>query len=297
MKYLFYSLAPFTLLFILALVSCLISYFILQFAGDILPLHKLISKGTQIFLILSIFPLRRYLSLSWTEIGFAPKEIFFKQLLMGLGLGLLTLMPVLITLYCLDVSVIDETKTWTVSNVLERLLIALFLATLISFAEEPLFRGLLLASLKKKMHLMVAIVISSTYYAALHFLKNKQDIAYENINFTSSFQLLAGAFKNWLNPEILSAFIALFIIGVFLSVLRTRVNNSLGLCIGCHASWVWQIKTNKDWFNTNYNADYLYLVSPYDGVIGSLVSLWMGLILIIIFWYGTQKQSKTLSIK
>jgi len=280
-----YALAPLILLICLALISCLLSYFILVLAGDILALRKLVSKGTQVFLILSIFPLRRYLALSWKQIGFAPKAIFFKQLGLGLGLGLLTLAPVLAILYGLDIHTIDVSRDWSIIKVVERLAIALLLALLISFAEEPLFRGLLLVGLRKKMVVTMAILISSVYYAGLHFLKSSTPITYEELHFNSSFKLLAEAFANWLNPEILSAFIALFIVGLFLAIIRTQVKQSLGLCIGCHASWVWQIKVSKDFFNTNQQSEYLYLVSSYDGVVGPLVSGWLFLVIIIYLGY------------
>ena len=290
MNYLRYSLTPLALLIFLALISCVLSYVILMLAGDILALRKLVSKGTLIFLILSLFPLRRYLALSWGEIGFASKGVFFKQLLLGVGLGFLTLMPILLLLYCLDVHVIDATRTWTSSKIAERVSIALLLALLISFAEEPLFRGLLLISLRKKMLTTAAIFISATYYSALHFLKSSTSIPYEAIQFNSSFKLLGEAFSNWLNPDILSAFIALFMVGAFLAVIRTQIKQSLGLCIGYHAGWVWLIKTSKDFFNTNHQSEYLYLVSSYDGVVGPLVSGWMLLSIIIYLGYPLFKK-------
>lgn len=291
MKYLGYSLTPLLLLVILALVSCVLSYLILMLAGNILPLHKLVSKGTLIFLVLSLFPLRRYLALSWVQIGFATYPVFLKQLLQGLGLGLLTLMPVLLILYGLDVNIIDNTRNWSVIKVFERLVIAFILASLISFAEEPLFRGLLLAGLRKKMTLIIAIFLSAFYYSAVHFLKSSHPIAYKDINFNSSFKLLGEAFANWLNPDILSAFIALFLVGVFLAVIRVRAKQSLGLCIGYHASWVWQIKISKDFFNTNYQSEYLYLVSYYDGVVGLLVSLWMLLVIMAYLAYQYRRDN------
>jgi membrane protease YdiL (CAAX protease family) len=285
-KYLGYALSPLALLFILAVLSCLLSYLILIVVGDILPLHKLISKGTLIFLILSLFPLRRWLVLSWTQLGFASTySLFLKQLYQGLGLGLLTLMPILITLYCLDIHILDVTRQWSVIKILERLSIALILALLISLAEEPLFRGLLLAGLRKKLSLAIAIFLSAFYYSAVHFLKSNTAINYQAMNLSSSFTLLGNAFSNWLNPNILSAFIALFMVGLFLAVIRTQVKNSLGLCIGYHASWVWQIKISKDFFNTNYQAESLYLVSAYDGVVGPLVSVWMLLITLAYLTY------------
>jgi len=285
MKPIRYSLAPLGLLITLALISCVVSYFILMLASDLLPLHKLISKGTQIFLILSLFPLRRYLALSWKQIGFASNAVFLKQLLAGLGLGLLTLLPVLVVLYSFGIHIIDNSQHWTIIKIFEHVFIALLLALLISFAEEPLFRGLLLIGLRKKMGITAAIIISSVYYAALHFLKSSTSVSHHDLRFSSGFKLLVEAFANWLNPEIVSAFIALFIVGLFLAIIRTYVKQSLGLCIGCHASWVWQIKISKDFFNTNYQSDYLYLVSSYDGVVGPLVSVWLFLIIVIYMSY------------
>ncbi|NOQ36706.1 MAG: CPBP family intramembrane metalloprotease [Methylococcaceae bacterium] len=275
MNYLRYALAPFALLIVLALSSCVLSYVILMLAGDILPLHKLVSKGTLVLLILSIFPLRRYLSLSWADIGYAPKNIFFKQLVLGLGLGLLTLLPIIFLLFSIDVNIWDVSKEWTVPKLIGRLLIALFLGLLISFAEESIFRGLLLTSFRKKMAVSVAIFFSATYYSALHFLKSTTHIPYEKITFSSSFQLFGEAFTNYYKPEFVTAFIALVMVGIFLALIRTQVKNSLGLCIGYHASWVWVLKMNRDVLNINHQSEYFYLVSNYDGVIGLLVSGWM----------------------
>lgn len=290
-KKLIYVLTPLAVLILLALLSCTLSYGVLLLTGDKIPLHKLISKGTQIFLVLSLFPLRRYLKLSWVTLGFAPKKVFFKQLIYGLGLGLCTLMPILVLLYGLEVHIIDESKHWTISYFFERLLISLVLALLISFVEEPLFRGLLLTGLQKKMALITAILVSSSYYAALHFLKNKTEIAYDAIEWTTSFTLLVGAFSNWFNPDIISAFIALLMVGIFLAIIRVHVKQSLGLCIGYHASWVWQIKLSKDWLNTNHHSQYLHWVSPYDGVVGPLVSVWMlGLISVYLLYQYPPKQ-------
>jgi len=101
------------------------------------------------------------------------------------------------------------------------------------------------------------------------------------LHINSGFVLMAEAFRNLFSPDIFSALIALFVVGVFLGRLRTRQPQNLGLCIGCHCGWVWQIKVSKDLFNVNPQSDYLYLVSDYDGVIGPLISIWLGLAMII----------------
>lgn len=281
MRYLLLCLAPLAGLILLAAVASLLGFALLQLTGDILPLEKLISKLTLILLLLSIFPLRKLLRLSWQDLGFASPKVFFQQMGRGLLLALLTLLPVLLTLYWLDVQVWDQGRAWSPAKIAEKTSLALLLAILIALGEEMLFRGLLLGSLRRKLPVVFAIGISAIYYAALHFLKSKTHIPYAQQTVDSGFQLMAEAFANWLNPAIQTAFIGLFVVGVFLAVLRTRVPNSLGLCIGCHAGWVWQIKVCKDFFNVNSQADYLFLVSSYDGVVGPLVSVWLTIALLI----------------
>jgi hypothetical protein len=109
-----YALMPLLLLVVLACCASFISYGILLVTGDVLPINKIISKATLVLLILSIFPLRKYLNFSWKDLGFAPAKRFFSQLQQGLILSLVTLLPVLVALYLLDVHVWDNTRIWTV---------------------------------------------------------------------------------------------------------------------------------------------------------------------------------------
>ncbi len=288
---LYFALLPLLILLFAIALACLISYFVVLGFGEFVEFGKIISKSTQILLILSIFPISYYLKISKAELGFAPLPIFLKQLLVGFGLGFITLMPVFIVLYLLGVNIIDDTQIWTTSLVFKNLVISLLLALLISLIEEPLFRGLLLVSLHKKLSTISAVVISASYYAALHFINNNSHIAAQDINIYSGFTLLTEAFTKLLNPAIFSAFLALLMVGIFLGVLRTQLKSSLGFCIGCHTCWVWQIKMNKTLFNTDFNSDYHYLVSSYDGVIGPLVTVW--LLLAVISYFIVQKMRST----
>lgn len=259
-------------------------------AGDILPLNKIISRITQLLLVLSIFPLRRLLNLSWAEIGFAPKTLFLKQMSQGFCFGFLTLLPVFGLLYLLDVLVWDNAKVWTVGKVLQKTGIALLLALLISYVEEPIFRGVLLAGLRQKITLWAAILLSSAYYGSLHFLETGTLVAYQELTFSSGFMLFGEAIANWLNPVALSAFAGLFMVGIFLSVIRTQIPQSLGLCIGFHASWVWQIKISKVFLDTNYQSPYVYFVSNYDGLVGPLIAGWLLLATLLFLAYRSVRQ-------
>jgi len=145
--------------------------------------------------------------------------------------------------------------------------------------------------LRKKMAVGFAVLISASYYSAFHFVKTKINIPYDELTILSGFQLMGDAFSNILNPDILSAFIALLVVGIFLATVRTQITNGIGICIGCHAAWVWQIKLGKDYFNTNPNSEYYYLVSAYyDGVVGYLVAVWLSA---LILGYFIWKKYKT----
>lgn len=270
-----YGLVPLLVLLAAIALSCIAAYFIVQGFGEFAPFRKIISKSTQLFLVLSIFPAMALLKINKAELGFASRGVFFKQLLLGLGLGLLTLLPIFILQYVLKINVIDDSRVWTVGVIAKNMAITLGVALLISLIEEPLFRGILLVGLRKKLPLAAAILLSATYYAALHFLSAKTTIPSQDIQLYTGFILLQEALGNLFNPAIWSAFCALLMVGIFLGVLRTQVPSSLGLCIGCHTGWVWQIKMSKQVFNTDYGSEYLYLVSSYDGVIGPLVTAWL----------------------
>jgi membrane protease YdiL (CAAX protease family) len=290
LRTLYYALIPLLILLIAVALACIVSYFVVLNFGEFAEFGKIISKSTQILLILSIFPITFYLKISKTELGIAALPIFLKQIALGFCLGLITLMPVFIVLYLLGINVIDDTQIWTISLVVKNLIISLLLALLISLIEEPLFRGLLLVSLHKKLPIISAIIISASYYAALHFINSKTHIAAQDLKIFSGFTLLTEAFTNLLNPAIFSGFLALLTVGIFLGVLRTQVKSSLGWCIGCHTCWVWQIKMNKTLFNTDFNSEYHYLVSSYDGVIGPLVTVWLLLVVISYFIFRNLKK-------
>lgn len=281
---------PLVVLLVATFCAALLSVGILDLLGNVLSQAKLIGKLTLILLLLSIFPLRRKLQHSWEDLGFADRQTFFRQLRQGLLLGLVTLLPVLVTLYALDIQVWDSKRNWSLASLSGKISAALLLAMLIGIGEELLFRGLLLTALRRRLPLIAALGISSLYFAALHFLKNKTQVPDGQHSIANGLQLLSEAYNHWLNPQILPALLSLFVTGLFLATIRVQLPNSLGLCIGCHAGWVWQIKLCKDFFNLNPHSDYLYLISRYDGVIGPLTSIW--LLAVLTAWWIMANRSQ-----
>ncbi len=285
-------LAPIGIFLVCTLLGYALSYLIFIVIDGELKLNKIVSKAVLILLIISIYPIMRWLKYSKEDIGFNEKPIFFKQFKQGFVVGMLTLLPVLMTLYLLDINMLKESADWSLFTISKRLVVAIFLGSLISFAEEPLFRGVLLTSVVRKIGLWSGVAISSLCYAALHFIKPKIIIPFQQVDFFDGFkQLGMDALHHLFNPDILPAFAALFMVGSFLAIIRQKVGLGLGFCVGCHAAWVTQIKMSKRYFQANPDSDWVWLTSPYDGIIGPLVAFWMFLLIVIYLVYSKQNKA------
>ncbi len=287
----YYAIVPLLVLFCALLLSCTLGYFIVQGVGDAMPFRQILTRSTQLYLVLSIYPIARYLKISKKEFGFAPSLVFLKQLCQGFGIGFIVLIPIFIVLYAVGINVFDQSEPWTLERLANYMIVTLLVALLISVIEESLFRGIVIVGLIRKLPVTTAILLTSLYYAGLHFLSIKTNLSVPDIHFFSGFVLLGEALANVVNPSNQPAFLALLMVGIFLGVLRTQVETSLGLCIGCHTCWVWQIKMSKKLFNTNYDSDYQYLVSHYDGVIGPLVAAWLLVVVASYFIYRHMKKA------
>ena len=291
LRYFIYAITPLLVLLTALILSCTLGYFIVLGIGDAIPFRQILTRSTQLFLVLSIFPIMAYLKVNKEELGFAPIGVLSKQLLQGFGLGFIVLIPVLVILYVLKITVYKG-QFWTVGLMINAMTMNLLVALLISVIEETLFRGIVLVGLKRKLPVIAAIILTSTYYAGLHFLSIKTNLAVQDITITSGFLMLGEAVGNLFRLASVPAFFALLMVGIFLGVLRTQKKISLGLCIGCHTSWVWLIKMNKKLFNTDFSAQYHYLVSSYDGIIGPLVGGWIMIVIVAYFAYQHINRSK-----
>lgn len=95
-RLLFSVLCPFLVFLGITLLAGVLAYFIVSLVGDDLSFRTTFKRLTQLFLVLSIFPLMAMLKLNGSDLGFAHRPLFFKQLVRGAGIGIITLLPVLI---------------------------------------------------------------------------------------------------------------------------------------------------------------------------------------------------------
>ena len=284
-KNVFYALMPFVILLGITGVACVSSYLIALSFNDATILRKLMIRLSQILLLLSIFPISKWLGLTKEMLGYATFKIMFKQFWRGFGLSFLVLLPVFVTLNVLGIHSVDLTKAWTFGWIIKKIGIAFGLALLIGIVEESVFRGLLLTTLRKYLSVFSAVLISSVYYAGLHFLDSKSPVSEETLTLNGSFALLVEAYHNVFFLQEWTAFLALCSVGLFLGVLRSFGAINLAVCIGCHTGWVTLIRMSKSAFQVDLTSPYAFLVSQYDGVIGLLVASWLLFILGLYFSY------------
>jgi membrane protease YdiL (CAAX protease family) len=208
---------------------------------------------------------------------------FGGQLMRGFGLGVLMLGLHVWALLALDVRLINEDKILTATRILGVLVKSALAGLLIALIEEALFRGLLMGSLARGISLINAAIISSMYFALLHFFKSDLKPGFDNIHWDSGLLILSDAFSNLaeINPD---AFFALFYAGLFLSCVRLIIPQGLGYCIGIHAGWVFVIKSAKTLSYVDEQSELNWLVSSYDGMIGNLSTAWISMACLWLIW-------------
>ena len=206
---------------------------------------------------------------SWHQIGFNNNLInFVKNSLKGLLLGIIIMAPVIIGLLLTKNRIMDLSWVWSINNVLTLLITALLAGLVIALIEETLFRGIILTSILNQSGVIFAVISTNVIYAFVHFLEPEFHQQTSSINWLSGFELIKTAFNPWLSPlEFVDSFLALFMAGVLLSILKIK-SNCLAICIGVHASWVLVIKFLKRVTHSNSASDYAYLTGSYDNVIG-----------------------------
>lgn len=262
--FLFYFLAA-------SVTAAVISYPIYHFANiEAFDFERWVTRFALLFLVLGIFPCKKYFNINFTTIGYncAPYK-FLSKLSMGFICGFAILLVVIIALVIFDV------RTFKPSWVITAPLIykSLFSGLIIALIEETLFRGLFFNIALRLHNAVTAIFISSFFYATLHFIKPYIHIDSNTLGIFSGFEVISNAFAGLtqLQPD---DWFALFAVGILLALVRFKTN-TIAYCIGLHASWVLLIKVTKKLTSENSNSDLLIFTGHYDGVIGWLAFAWL----------------------
>lgn len=271
---------PLLYLLIAAALAALLAYpvFVLSGSGDISLYRTLVSRGGQALLIVGVYPLMKWLGLSWETFGWSRR--FPGQWLTGFALGITMLGLLVLALVGMEV----RAFVWPGLTPLE--LFALLGKVLVvgfgvALLEESIFRGALLGIVWHLSGPVRAVLVSSLLFAALHFIGTKWSTDLALIGWDTGFRMALDGFSHLpLAPP--DAFLGLFVAGLMLGSLRILIPASLGLCMGLHAGWVFIIKLAKALTLLNPQSPYLYLVSGYDYFVGYLSSAWL-MVLLLMF--------------
>jgi uncharacterized protein len=121
------------------------------------------------------------------------------------------------------------------TNVL-RMLRAIPGAIVASGIEEAFFRVIVFGGLALRASTAFAAVVSSVFYAAIHFLAPRHDFAYPGWSPLVGFEYFAGVLEAFVRPELLPGLAGLFVVGIALCLVYGR-HGSFALCVGLHAGW------------------------------------------------------------
>ncbi len=194
--------------------------------------EKFFHRALLIAAVVLFWPLLRSLNIkSWSELGLAPNKHRFRDLLAGFLLAVIPLLCCIALLLLLHGYSIRNSVRWSeLDNVI---LASLFVPVI----EELFFRGLLLGILLRSGTRLAALVLTSAFFAILHFLKGPEETV-ATVTWMSGFVSLANSFDQFRDLAlVLGGFTTLFLLGCVLADARIRTR-SLALAIGLHCGWI-----------------------------------------------------------
>ena len=197
-----------------------------------------------------------------------------RQILIGFIAGMLIIIVLAAALVLLGIHQVESDRAFNLAGGGMVFLGALVTGLLVGLFEETLYRGALLGGLLTRMKAVTAVLVSSSIYSAVHFIKFRELPPDASIIWTSGIQMLPSAFYRFGDAATLDAFLSLVAFGVLLSLVRLA-NGSIYQCIGLHAGAVTALKI------VNKTTDYVpgnslaFMVNKYDHMLGYLALLWL----------------------
>jgi membrane protease YdiL (CAAX protease family) len=274
----------FAYLFCCLLLAALTTYPLMETGLIDEPPRRVMGRLAQIYILLGLWPFLKLLRLdSKTALGFGiPRRRFLLEVVIGWLLGVAILAALVWALLTLRVRVPDIPSDGLVLFVLEKAVAALLGGLLIGLLEELFFRGALYGAIRRRSGVREAVVWSAALYALLHFMKPHDLPAGVPFDWAGSWAMFAGVFTGLVDWRHLDSMLALFLVGVFLALVRERAGH-IAWGVGLHAGWVFVIQLSRRLTDDNESATLAFVTGSYDGVIGLFAAVWIG-VLAVAFW-------------
>ena len=267
-------------------VAALLSVGLAEVVTEI-PQNKLISRGGLLLAVLGFWPFLKWLRLTGkSNLGYQlPAAQFWKRLALGWVFGVVILICLTAALLLLEIRIVNGPAYFPepIKIILQGLLAGLAVA----FIEETFFRGAMFQAIRRNGGgIFAALTLTSLLYAALHFFKPQALPPDSAPSFANAITAYLSAFEHLFQLSHLDSFAALFLVGLFLALVRWRTGH-IGWSIGLHAGWVLVIKLTHGYTHLDETAPMSFLVGSYDDVIGWLAAGWIGVLCLIpLLWPG-----------
>lgn len=238
------------------------------------PFHKLLGHLAQ---LLGLLGAMIYLSLNglFNRAGCGYQinnQAFLQQVGTGLLLGNMILLVIEALLFLLGLHGVAPQLQLTLFNFIETIFFACLAGLLVGVVEETIFRGAIQGVLMKHLNAVLAVLLSSLTYAAMHFIKYPELPADVVPAWNSGLILLADSFKHGYFISNFDKFITLFLLGALLGIIRV-IKGNIALCIGVHAGLVMMMKLSRKWTDYLPGSDLDFLVNVTDHQLGLLSSI------------------------
>ncbi len=210
---------------------------------------------------------------SFSAIGFRipAARTFFTWFIYGVGMMIAVLSLSII------LNVFEAREGWTFTKQLEKIVVAVFSASLLSIIEEVIFRGLVFRLFYTSLKPVPAIIGSSILFAALHFKMSGEAMAHippSEIGIDDGFVTALGYITAIADGFNSIMFINLCLVGIILHQVFLLKKN-LWACIGLHAGWVAVIMSLGKAFDETGNANLL------TGTEKITDGYWVGIVMVV----------------
>jgi membrane protease YdiL (CAAX protease family) len=270
-----------TLALVVAAALAYPAWWLVGFMSD-QPIHRVMHRIAMLVAFIGLIWLFRTWKVANREsLGYGlARGQFIRQLLLGLVCGAAIMLPLMLTLFGLDIRAAKANFDWSSVQIAQIIAVGLASGLVVAFIEETFFRGALFSAVRRESGVAMAIVLPSLLYASVHFLGGRLRLPREEIEWSTGFAVLGKLLESYATPlDLADSFLALFAVGVLLALVRVRTG-AIAACIGLHASWVCTIAFVRKVSVVHEAAPASWLVGSYDGVIGWGAVAWIAIMAI-----------------
>jgi uncharacterized protein len=249
-------------------------------------LHRIFNRLTMIGVLATTIWLLVSNDLATREVlGYAvPARVFARQALTGLVAGLVLIVLILAPLFAFDIRVWNHRLPVDLAGLLSMGAKALLTGCAVALVEESYFRGAMQGSIARTGSVRAALFAVPILYAAIHFFGEAVRIPFEQVTPTSGFTILAGFMRKFAYPkQIADAFLALYVLGVLLALVRYFTGNIAG-CIGLHAGVASAIMVTRALSAPGPDSPWMLLVGRFDHLLGIWAAI-VGMIACCVYWF------------